>query len=440
MVFIVKAILGLLNVQVLYSLVEYLEDVKKVNKYFKYVVGVICSIIIVSYKDVYLYVTHDKISAGVSAFIGAVVLMLVIHILYRLHISKVIMLYIVFMLGAIVSDIVTSIVMLVVFKYSEVGSNTTLDILGGFIGICILSATMYISRKVLKLSYNNIVKFVNKKYNKKVTTILIQVGYPILFIIALAIIFVDLYSSGSIDLSILVVIAILSLGQLVHSVHFVNSVVKDKIQAKEYEIQKVYIDSFSGVLEDIKIFWHGYSNIIQVLKVYLSSDKVDTEDLIETLRSILNKEDKENLTSKVRLVSIKHPVVAGILTTKSLYAEKLGVTLDMQSIGSSAVNMQMADLIDVLGVLLDNAIEAAYFSDIKTVSISLEFNKGLCAIDIMNFVARDDNQKAKKYGKSNNIGLNIVKSILLKYDNVIYSVYNRDELYKVHLEISEGFK
>lgn len=132
-----------------------------------------------------------------------------------------------------------------------------------------------------------------------------------------------------------------------------------------------------------------------------------------------------------------NPVLTGILYSRISYAREIGVEVDIKTLGnidSNNLGMNTADLIDVIGILVNNAIEVAYFADIKLVDISVDFRKEYNKITINNFVNIKEG-KIMKYGKSHQEGLKIVEKVCSRYKNVKYIAKKSDDFYRVVLII-----
>jgi two-component system sensor histidine kinase AgrC len=123
------------------------------------------------------------------------------------------------------------------------------------------------------------------------------------------------------------------------------------------------------------------------------------------------------------LSEIKIGAVAGLFAAKMFMAEKAEVTFNLSVNGQLAsVHMQVMELCEILGILLDNAVEAAAISSGKYVRADIE------AIDDDGAVFRIENSVDRKPSISrmsekgyttkeegSGIGLYIAETILQKY-------------------------
>ena len=140
------------------------------------------------------------------------------------------------------------------------------------------------------------------------------------------------------------------------------------------------------------------------------------------------------LNSKLELTQIDHPVIAGLLSLKIKYAKSLGVEVSLHSLSTvGSIDIKMLDLIDILGVLLDNSIQVSYFSDNKAIDVTIMRDDEILSIKIYNMFTLDECNVPKKYGTSNKIGLNVVKKIVSKYNNVCYNVIKGNNWYEAEI-------
>lgn len=110
-------------------------------------------------------------------------------------------------------------------------------------------------------------------------------------------------------------------------------------------------------------------------------------------------------------------------------AESAGVSLDLKTLGviDSIPEIKVSDLCEIMGIFLDNAIEAAQLSNKKTVDISIfcfdthidiKISNSCDKMPIMSMI-KEDGYSTKGVGRGQ--GLAIVEKILGKYKTVLNS-------------------
>ncbi|MEM4385776.1 MAG: GHKL domain-containing protein [Candidatus Anstonellales archaeon] len=214
----------------------------------------------------------------------------------------------------------------------------------------------------------------------------------------------------------------------VFSMYIMLKAIVDKVMSDE---QVFIVDSYGDVINSIKEFMHNYNNVINSLNACIDSGV--NECVIDVIGDLSKRH--EEFTRGVEILNISHPIVASVIKSKMNYANMLGVDLSIKSVGTGNINMRYLDLIQVLGVLYDNAIEVAYYSDLKVVDTSIIIDNGVCYIGVFNKKAMDKEGNILKYGKSNGIGLKSVKSILSRYSNVTLNINDGSDYYLVEMII-----
>jgi len=115
-----------------------------------------------------------------------------------------------------------------------------------------------------------------------------------------------------------------------------------------------------------------------------------------------------------------------LIIAKMIYAEKFGIefTLKVRS-DVTDIKIKSSHLSEILGILLDNAIEAAADSEEKHVSFKIEETEEAFIFDIKNSLSAPPDQ-TKMFeegwttkGENRGFGLWMAKDIIAGYDNVL---------------------
>ena len=146
----------------------------------------------------------------------------------------------------------------------------------------------------------------------------------------------------------------------------------DKIKKQEMVINnlKEYTENLNSVDDGMREFRHNFANFVQALDGYASVGDITgikkmCRDLCKECRSMNN---LNGLTPKV----INNPSLYSLIMYKYRRAEDYGVTMNVE-VSTEVDNLNISDyhLSLILGVLLDNAIEAA--KDCPTKEVNLKF-------------------------------------------------------------------
>ncbi|MCM1127155.1 MAG: ATP-binding protein, partial [Lachnospiraceae bacterium] len=135
---------------------------------------------------------------------------------------------------------------------------------------------------------------------------------------------------------------------------------KYKLKAKEVEtelrMQKVYSDSFKGMIDDIRMRQHEFNNHISMLhSLHLKYHTY--EELADALDSYGDAVMKENRFYK--LLSDGNSVIAGFLYGRFNEFYKKGVEVSYQVIVQELeIGVPCYKIVEILGDLMNNAVEA----------------------------------------------------------------------------------
>lgn len=234
-------------------------------------------------------------------------------------------------------------------------------------------------------------------------------------------------------------------------VYYRNESKNEKIRIQETMIiqQKIYIANLENLQTEIKKFQHDYKNIVAGL--YAAEKSNDTLKFLE--ENILRFE--ENLSASIKETSslshIKIEEVKGLVLSKMMQAKENGVLLFLEVIKDVGfVYMNIVDFNRCLGILIDNAIEAAGRGDKKEVHVVMiqEDEKFILivkntykgVIQIKDIWQEGYSTKGEKRG----IGLSNYNEILSKYNHITKETKVEEDYFvqilKSHANKKGGFK
>lgn len=210
---------------------------------------------------------------------------------------------------------------------------------------------------------------------------------------------------------------------------------KYKVKAKEIETElkmnKLYSDSFRGLIDNIRLRQHEFDNHINTIysQHYIHSNY---EDLITAQKSYCEVILKENRFNK--LLSGGNPIIIGFLYGKFVEIEKLGIEVSYKVVGvEDELDVPVHKVVEVLGDLINNAVEALladkernklYVSVIGANGLYIEVRNESAYIsyeEFDSFFAKDYSQK----GENRGLGLYNVKQVCDEYHMEI-SCDNKD--------------
>lgn len=136
----------------------------------------------------------------------------------------------------------------------------------------------------------------------------------------------------------------------------------------DLENEKVYNKTLTLLHDNIRGFKHDFNNIVQAIGGYIALN--DMDGLADYYNRLL---DECKLTNNLNLLNpetINNPSIYSLLTNKYYLANEKGITMTFSIFTDlSKINFNMYEFSRILGILLDNAIEAAEESTEKIVHI-----------------------------------------------------------------------
>lgn len=131
-----------------------------------------------------------------------------------------------------------------------------------------------------------------------------------------------------------------------------------KIKQKELELRvhDLYGKAFESMIENIRIRQHDFKN--QLAAIYgMHLTATSFEDLVERQREHCNHLESDSRYDSI-LTKCNDKVLAGFLYTKLSEAEKIGVEVKFDiAIGDLHYKLEIYEIIEVVGILIDNAVE-----------------------------------------------------------------------------------
>lgn len=197
---------------------------------------------------------------------------------------------------------------------------------------------------------------------------------------------------------------------------------------KELEIYQIYNDITMQLFRSVRSRQHEFDNHMQAI---LGQQFVATtlEDLIARQNEYYRDIEKDNHYNKL-LMAGTSPVI-GFLYSKFLYAESMGCEVEYH-IRSGALSCTMPHfrMIEILGVFIDNAIEAQMESTDKSLVVEILEDAALIKIEVRNpcgeaipnsRIAKFSEEGFSTKGTGRGRGLANVANIVREYGAIFYT-------------------
>lgn len=211
----------------------------------------------------------------------------------------------------------------------------------------------------------------------------------------------------------------------------------------DLEQERLYNKTLQILHDNMRAFKHDFSNIVSGIGGYVSTN--DISGLKKYYNQLLQECNQNNNLSCLNPNTINNPAVYSILANKYYKADELGIKINLECfIDFNTLHMEIYEFTRILGILMDNAIEAACECDKKLISVfirnDLTHNRQLLIIEntYKNKDINLDQIYEKGYStKPANTGLGLweVNKIISKHKNLSRYTTKTDELFRQQIEI-----
>lgn len=224
--------------------------------------------------------------------------------------------------------------------------------------------------------------------------------------------------------------------------------IKQKQQAvsmlHQYENLQAYTGELEKLYRSMRSFKHDYVNILSTLSGYIEeTDSAQLKDYFYKEIIPISRTFSESDTKLERLSFLEISELKSLLSSKLIHAMALGINVELElSEPIKDVPMKTIDLVRIMGIFLDNAIEAAAISDEKLLHLCL-FKKTDCSMIILQNSALTPTVPLTKLtewgisskGEQRGLGLHNAKKVLDQYKNILWEMNYQNGLFTQSLTI-----
>lgn len=214
------------------------------------------------------------------------------------------------------------------------------------------------------------------------------------------------------------------------------------------ETEKIYNQTLNTLHDNLKGINHDFNNIVQAIGGYISSGNL--EGLRKYYKDLLGECQTNNNLAILNPELINNPAIYSLLADKYYKSAELNITFNIEVLMDlSNLNIKMYELTRILGVLFDNALEAASQCDNKIVNITFKkdnsHNKKLIIIQntYMNkdvdinrifekgYSSKSENMKSEDHG----LGLWEIRKYLKRHPELDLYTTKTDKFFTQQFEI-----
>lgn len=211
--------------------------------------------------------------------------------------------------------------------------------------------------------------------------------------------------------------------------------------SRDLETEKIYNQTLTLLHDNIRCFKHDFDNIVQILGGYI--DLNDMEGLKKYYKSLLKECKLTNNLNVLNPQTINNPSIYSLLNNKYYKASEDGITMNFEIFSDlSKINFNIYELSRILGILLDNALEAAKETEEKLINITFRSDNKKQIFIIENSCADNNISTTKIFEKgystkekNSGIGLWKVHKILSKNTDIDLFTTVKDNRFKQELSV-----
>lgn len=403
----------------------------KINKTYKDII----SFIIICILNTIIFKYFDGTA---KTILTCLVYALLLKLIFNSEWLKSIFSSIIYMMLLIIPDLITLIFATKIFGMSKEYCYSVFA--GSIVGSLIVSVLMIILIYVLR-------KPIRKLINYKLSENMKIISVSLLTLITLAIIFYHLINNFKINNNIFAYLLLIITLILILFYLFKQKAENENI-LKKYDNLLDITKNYEKDIEEQRIINHESKNELLTIRTKLS-DK-DNKELCEYVDSIIGEKKSSKSARFSKLKYLPSNGLKGFFYYKLTEAEQKGINVSInvsKQIENSFINnmntKDFKDLSRIVGVYLDNAIEASVLSKEKKLGIEIYLIKNTIEMifsNTYNYPIEKDKIGKEKYstkGKNRGHGLLLVGKILKENDIFISETKITEKLYIQTLKIKK---
>ena len=373
-----------------------------------------------------------------NTFFNVIAIFLLNIFIFKISIFKgILALIIPFITTAILESIFAKIYLLIFNEDYISGINIPLN---RIIITCILYLVMFLLYLLIKYLKINISK-IEILDKKKKTLLIINTIFAIILIGTQ--IYVTYFYSSVLPFYIVLLSLISLLTYVIISLYTIFTVSKLETTSTNLEEAQLYNKTLEILQDNTRAFRHDFSNILQGMVGYM--DNNDMEGLRNYYSQLVEDVQHSNNLTTLSPKVVNNPAIYNVLATKYHKADSLGIKIHLEAfLDMNDLHMKIYEFTRVLGILMDNAIEATSECENKIINVTFrkDSRRNMQLLIIENTYKNKDINTDKIFEKGfstkqGNTGLGLweVRQILKKNNNLNLFTTKTDEFFIQQFEI-----
>ncbi|WP_159413165.1 sensor histidine kinase [Ruminiclostridium josui] len=235
---------------------------------------------------------------------------------------------------------------------------------------------------------------------------------------------------------------------LIIVVYVVITSIKRELDLRSKQIQFDSLQEYTGSLEklytDMRTFRHDYINILSSMIGYIENKDIESLERYFNDKILpLSRGIESNNFKLGALKNLKIPEIKGIISSKLIRAQELNIDVLLEVAEPIyKVNIDIIDLSRIVGILLDNAIEAAVNCEKPSLKLALIKKENSVLIVVINslfeevMIHKIYEKGFSTKGSNRGIGLYNLKQIIEGYNNITIDTLIENGEFKQLFEIA----
>lgn len=191
--------------------------------------------------------------------------------------------------------------------------------------------------------------------------------------------------------------------------------------------QQMYVEHLEQMQREMRVFRHDYKNMLSGMYLYAKEGEVEKiQDVLEKLEIDFDQKIGEQIHTAAQIGNIRIPEIKSLVLAKLSKMKKEGIDCSFEALYPFAsIQMDVWDFARCLGILIDNAMEAASQQAHPNVELLLMCHGGFLTVRVANpWEAEPDmahmwEEGYSTKGHGRGLGLSSYQRILAQYPDVV---------------------
>lgn len=383
-------------------------------------------------------ISNTFIPPPINTFVNYIFLFTIIHLIFKQNILKTILSI---FIPIIIFALINSLILNPFIKINNIDYNS-IEIIPIYRLSYLFITYFFILIILFVIKNKNIYLNLLDEFDKKTKLILLFTF--VLAILTLTIQFIiAFYYTDILPISISIMSFIALLSYFGISIYTLTRITQLTSTRKQLANAEEYNKTLQIIHDSVRCFKHDFDNTVAIIGGYIQTN--DMEGLKNYYKQLENECEKVNNLYILNPEIINNPGIYSLLTNKYHKAEKQDIKLNISVLMDlNTLNMKIYDFTKILGILLDNSIDAASTCEEKTVNVIFrEDDKNKRQLLIIENTYSDKNVDINKIfdkgvtGKENHTGLGLweIRKILKRNNNLNLYTTKNDKYFTQQFEI-----